>query len=245
MEKTRNMLLNYMGVTLSVFFLAISGFYYYQYEQTKTQLETLKQNTKTTNTKDLIDKVSNLTVLPKDEVPTVATITNIEDLKNVSFFKLAQNGDKLLIYTKAKRTIIYRESSNQIVETMTTAFDISNKPEKQVSDQVAGAQDMQVNKKIPYTLTVLNGTQVVGQAEAFGDKLAERDVKYIVSEITKDDAKLLYDNSIAVGLSTLGKSIVNEIFVDIKSELLPSAEILPQTDVVIIVGSDIQTINSN
>lgn len=64
----------------------------------------------------LITDVGKLLALPSDEKPTVATITDVEKLKEQVFFKNAMNNDKVLIYTKAKKAILYRPSENKIVE---------------------------------------------------------------------------------------------------------------------------------
>ncbi len=64
----------------------------------------------------LISDVGKLLALPDDEKPTVATITDVEKLKEQTFFKNAMNGDKVLIYTKAKKAILYRPSDKKVVE---------------------------------------------------------------------------------------------------------------------------------
>lgn len=64
----------------------------------------------------LITEVGKLLALPSDEKPTVATITDVEKLKEQVFFKNAANGDKVLIYTKSKKAILYRPSDKKIVE---------------------------------------------------------------------------------------------------------------------------------
>jgi len=65
---------------------------------------------------DLVNKVSKLIALPEDENPTVATVTDIEAVKDQTFFAKAQNGDKVLIYTNARKAILYRPSENRILE---------------------------------------------------------------------------------------------------------------------------------
>jgi len=64
----------------------------------------------------LIAEVGKLIALPSDEKPTVATVTDVEKVKEQPFFTNAQNGDKVLIYTNAKKAILYRPSEKRIVE---------------------------------------------------------------------------------------------------------------------------------
>lgn len=67
-------------------------------------------------TESLIKEVGAITVLPADETPTVATVADASKLKNQAFFKDAQNGDKVLIYTKAKKAYLYRPSTKKIIQ---------------------------------------------------------------------------------------------------------------------------------
>jgi len=62
----------------------------------------------------LKDKVAKLMQLPEEEA-TVATVQDAEKLSGQEFFKDAQNGDKVLIFTAAKKAIIYRPDSNKII----------------------------------------------------------------------------------------------------------------------------------
>lgn len=64
----------------------------------------------------LVAKVSKLMALPADETPTIATVTDASIVKDQPFFAQAQNGDKVLIYQKAGKAILYRESENKIIE---------------------------------------------------------------------------------------------------------------------------------
>ena len=64
----------------------------------------------------LIDEVGKLIALPTDEKPTIATITDVEKVKDQVFFRNAQNGDKVLIYVNAKKAILYRQSQKKVIE---------------------------------------------------------------------------------------------------------------------------------
>ena len=63
-----------------------------------------------------ITSVGKLMVLPTDEVPTLATVSDPDKLKDQAFFAHAEIGDKVLIYTKARKAILYSPSKNVIVE---------------------------------------------------------------------------------------------------------------------------------
>lgn len=66
-------------------------------------------------TEEIKNKVARLIDIPKDEVPTIATVTDKEKLKDQPFFKDAQNEDMLLIFPQAKKAIIYREKDNRLI----------------------------------------------------------------------------------------------------------------------------------
>ncbi len=64
----------------------------------------------------LLKKVGKLIVLPSDEQPTVATVTNADALKaEQPFYKDAQNGDKVIIYVQSRKAIIYNEEKGILV----------------------------------------------------------------------------------------------------------------------------------
>lgn len=67
-------------------------------------------------TKDLVARVSKLIVLPKDETPTIATVNDPMELKDQPFFANAKKGDKVLIYTNAKKAILYDPVENKVVD---------------------------------------------------------------------------------------------------------------------------------
>ncbi len=90
------------------------------YVKAKPEILGLSKNTDEVSqeeVEELVEEVGKLIELP-DEVPTVATVTDIESInkEEQAFFANAQNGDKVLIYTNAKKAILYRPSENIIIE---------------------------------------------------------------------------------------------------------------------------------
>ena len=65
---------------------------------------------------DIIAKVGKLMVLPSDETPTLATVNDPAKLKGQAFFANAKVGDKVLVYSKAGKVILYNPSEDRIVE---------------------------------------------------------------------------------------------------------------------------------
>lgn len=80
------------------------------------ELQKTPQESAQTEAQEIIEKVSRLMVLPEGETPTIATVTDPERLKDQAFFSQAKKGDQVLIYTTAKKAILYDPIADKIVE---------------------------------------------------------------------------------------------------------------------------------
>ncbi len=92
--------------------LVVAGYFY-------NQVRVLKQDPQAVAKQEaasLVSKVGKLVVLPEEEVPTVATVSDPEALKDQPFFSKAQAGDKVLIYAEAKRAILYSVTLNKVID---------------------------------------------------------------------------------------------------------------------------------
>lgn len=65
---------------------------------------------------EIQEKISRLMVLPEDETPTLATVSDPEKLTDQPFFKNAKKGDKVLLYARSKKAILYSVSDDKIIE---------------------------------------------------------------------------------------------------------------------------------
>lgn len=105
-----------VGLLIGIVLALIPSYYYYnQYQETQKLLKNPQLLAKD-QTKSILDKLGKLYDLPKDETPTIATVQDKNKLKDQAFFAKAANGDKLVIYLKAKKAILYRESTDKIIE---------------------------------------------------------------------------------------------------------------------------------
>jgi len=109
-------------VTLVV--LAGFGILGYGYAHTRGQLTQLsKKNAPQLEGQELVKDIGKNIQLP-DETPTLATVNDVSKLKNQEFFKNAQNGDKVLIFSNAGRALLYRPSTHKVIEY--SRVDLSN-----------------------------------------------------------------------------------------------------------------------
>jgi hypothetical protein len=95
--------------------VAAFGLAYYFYSQYLTLRRDPNKLTHMETT-ELLAQVGKLIVLPEDETPTVATVSDPEKLQSQPFFAKAKKGDKVLIFTNAKKAILYDPQNNKIVE---------------------------------------------------------------------------------------------------------------------------------
>ncbi len=75
-----------------------------------------KQSDPNAERKALIAAVSDIATLPS-ETPVIETVSNASVLKAQSFYEDVKNGDKILIFTTEQQVIIYRPSTNKIINT--------------------------------------------------------------------------------------------------------------------------------
>lgn len=94
--------------------LAISGGVYFLSQAAIFQSD--PQKAAKAEIESVVAKVSKIMVLPEGETPTVATVSDPEKLKDQPFFAKAKVGFKALIYSNARKAILYDPVENKIVE---------------------------------------------------------------------------------------------------------------------------------
>lgn len=111
-SKKALIIISLMGVAAVVILLSLS---YVSARRKLSQAQNPEQAAQV-EAENLVEKVSRLVSLPTGETPTVATVVDVSKLKGQAFFANAENGDKVLMFTTAKKAVLYRPSSNQVVE---------------------------------------------------------------------------------------------------------------------------------
>jgi hypothetical protein len=66
--------------------------------------------------KSLVADVGEHMLLPENETPTLATVSDLHALEGQMFFRNAAVGDKVLMYLVSQQAILYRPSIDKIIE---------------------------------------------------------------------------------------------------------------------------------
>ena len=206
-----------------------SVYFYTKYQETKRELQKTPAGQKEETAK-IVALVAKLLVLPTGEEPTLASVTDKEKLKDQPFFAKAENGDKVLIYTEAKKAILYRPSQHIIVEV--AAVNLGT-PSATVADKSPG-------KKTPYTFVLYNGTDVTGFTKTYEATLKASVASAVI--VDRDNAaKRDYDTSMLVDLSGTKSAVAAELAKSLGMAVstLPAGETKPMgADFLIILGKD-------
>jgi|SRR3989339_148153 len=129
----RSKLIFYLVIGLLILGGIGGTFFFYQKYQSAQERLNNPEITAQEEVTRLVAAIGKLMELPTDEQPNVATVLDKEKLKDQPFFAKAENGDKVVIYSKAMKAILYRESSNKIVDV--APIQIAQPPEASASPE--------------------------------------------------------------------------------------------------------------
>lgn len=117
-------------IFLILILLITLGFSFYLYKKEKEKVDN-PALIASEESKKVKEKIGRLILLTEEEEPTIATIINIDTLKseNSEFYKYAQNGDKLILYSQ--RAMIYRPSDDILIN----VAPVIKQPEEGTADE--------------------------------------------------------------------------------------------------------------
>jgi uncharacterized protein YoxC len=125
-----NIIISVVLVVIALALAALTFYFFRQYQNIKKNPNQVAQ----AEIDAVVANVSKIIDLPKDETPTLATVQDKDKLKDQPFFAQAQNGDKILIYTKSKKAIIYRPKDNILVNVGPIVIDPKSLPQLAIVD---------------------------------------------------------------------------------------------------------------
>ncbi len=210
--------------------LAASTIYFFIKDQRSQQLLTNPQAVEKEAIQELTSRIGKLVELPKKETPVVAAVSDVNKLKNQTFFIDAQNGDKVLIYTKAQKVILYRPSTNKVIN----IGPVNLKTQESLTLQTQAPQT-QNNVNV----AIYNGTTKSGLAAKTESRLKDKLPNLTFGEIT-NASNTDYKKTLVIDLTGKNKALVSEIssFIQGQVDKLPKNEEKPQGDILIILGEE-------
>lgn len=234
--------------------IGIGAVGFFQYKKVQGELSKLKTTASGPLTDDrqreLISEVSSRIMLPTDEKPTVAVVSDINRLKDQQFFSAGQNGDVVLIYMNAKKAVLYRPAEKKIVEVAPVNL---NNPQASVAgttteltaQQTPPAEEKPVLPSPiptvgPSRFALRNGTNVTGLARTFEQQLVAKVSGANVTE-RGNAAKRDYASSFIVDVTGTKTAEAQQIAsaLGIAPGSLPAGEPQPSgADFLIIIGAD-------
>lgn len=236
MGKKTIILINTVAILLLVGALATAGYFYMKYR-------TLSKGTgagtaaAAREISDTIKKVGKLIQLPSGESPTFATVTDVEKLKSQAFFKNAKNGDKVLIYQKALKAILYRPSEDKIIDVGPIKLQDKGKVAGTSTETTKKVTPVQ-EKTGPVTAALYNGSNIAGITASVEAQLKDKFPN--VNVVSRAPAgttgyKFTLIVDITGGHTTLAQTMAKQLGGRISS--LPKQEATPSADLLIIVGN--------
>jgi len=179
----------------------------------------------------LINKVSKLIVIKTDEKPTVATIQDADILRtqNPDFYKNAQNGDRLLIWSD--KAVLYSSATDKLLAVLPIRIPTANPaPTTTATNPTTQPVENAV-------IEVRNGTQTSGLGKSVSDRLKAAGF----STGTYSSSVATYPSTVIVVAA--GKSFPNTVarikqLIGGTVGVLPAKELSLKNDILVIVGKD-------
>ena len=201
------------------------------------QYQTIKKNPDLVYKKEdqkVIVSISEHMQLPQGEEPSIATILDITKLKGQRFFENAQNGDKIITYTQAKKAILWRPSTNKIIEVASLVLE-GSPVSTQTRDQASSSQ-----KETGVSVALYNGTNVNDLAKEAEKKIAGISDVSVVSKANA--AKNNYGKTLVVDLTGKNGSLAMKLADVLSGEVsqLPAGEAKPAVEILIIAGENLK-----
>jgi LytR cell envelope-related transcriptional attenuator len=224
-------------IAFGILLLSATGVAVYFYLQYQNSQDQLTRTTQANEQAALVSEVGKLIVLPTGEQPNIATVSDISKLKGQSFFAQARNGDKVLIYTKAQKAILYDPVANKIVEV--GPISLTQKPASEVGGAHTASKTANAEPTIsPVRVVLYNGTSVVGLAASVAKQLQE-DMPSVTVTAKTDAQKSTYTATSVIDLTGKNARAASVLAKDLKGKVgtLPLDEDKPaNADILVILG---------
>ncbi|MCX6761276.1 MAG: LytR C-terminal domain-containing protein [Candidatus Moranbacteria bacterium] len=252
--KSINLIKKIGSLIMVVVFLGLLGtsvYFYLKYRKAVANPNVAIQD----EVKDISEKIGKFMELPA-EIPTVATVSDKEKLQGQAFFANAQNGDRVLIYSKSQKAILWRPTTNKVievaslggnkVENISAPATSQSTPANQENNTSAAPIETSAEAPAPTApektssakVVVYNGTKIAGLAGKLGAQISAGVTG--VEIVKTGNAAGNYSKTIVVDLTGNNTELVQKIIAIVGGEAgtLPDGEMKPDGDILVIGGGE-------
>ncbi len=242
-----------------------AGYFYRAYQKTLAEKDSLLSQmagkTEVPEVESVVASVAKLIELPMGETPTLATVSDKTKLESQAFFKRAENGDKVLIYTTSGRAILYRPSAGKVIDMTAVNTTLPETPQETPTSSEVGvvagervdseeatqgveANDSETERTSEqhseqvFSVAILNGPETTGLAKKTGETVKENFASATVVK-TADAKKKDYEKTIIVDVSGKHAEAAKKLAELLNGEVgaMPEGETAPDgADIFVVAG---------
>lgn len=254
-------------ILLVLLFVGAAGYLGLDYYKTQRELSEFQDSEEAVAIKeknDLLKKVGRIALLPQDEDPTIATVTDAFRLRGQKFFSQAENDDKVIIFPKAQRAILYRPNIDKVIESAPININdlegtVSRTELARDSDGTAIEEEVlgegtgetsvvveedpeEIEQEKPARLAIYNGTLFIeGLATKVGAFLVKEIPGNVISVEILQNADEVYEETIVIDVTQKYHAVAEQISNTLSGKVVetPTDVDFPDVDIVVIAGVDI------
>lgn len=208
--------------------IAPSAYFYYSWSRAKYRISHPAEAAKVDADK-LVNAVAKLMLIP-NEAPQIADITSdVAKLASQKFFAEAKDGDKLLVFSKAREAILFRPSIGKIIDV--APFSLSSSLPAASSSPQALPPAARV--------VIRNGTWTTGAALDYQSVVVSK-VPYAAVIGIDNATKRDYQTTILIDLTKTRTRQANDMAqkLGVSISPMPVGEATPEADFLIIIGAN-------
>lgn len=212
-----------LGVA-GILVLSVAAYFYFRSKGDKVRGSLVSLSS---DNQALITQLGKVMELPADELPTIATISDENKLAGIPALSKAKNGNKLVVYPRAGRAILFDPAKAKIIDVISVNLTSQATPSAQPSET---AQT---------TFVIRNGTTTVGMAKKYESVVKSALERAVV--VSKEDTKVAgLSRSLLIDVKgdkgEMAKAIAVKLGLAVSS--LPAGEATAEADFIIILGED-------
>ncbi len=218
-----------LSVMVVLLILSLSAAGYFAYRANHAVLSTEEEIA------GLVKTIGKTVDLPENEIPTLATVTNKDKLDDQPFFRRVQNGDKILIYPRAGRAVLYRPNIKKVLDMTTVDIEKSSVDGQAIQSVSQGSSLVAADH---FSVMFYNGTTDPASVYPIIGQVALKFPSF-KNDGSQAAVRNNYIGTLVIDLTGANKARADEIAAAIGgtvSAAIPAGEIRPTADVLVIVG---------